>query len=210
MIKNYITAKDKLQILVVLCYEIRYLYFIIFLRLYLKFIETSIPGVLLINLHLLEDERGYFTRTFCAQKFKENGINPSLLQCNISFNHKKGTLRGMHFQITPHAEAKLIRCVRGSIFDVVIDLRPESKTFEQWMSIELSEKNRQLLYIPEGCAHGFQTLEDQTELFYQMSYPFLPEAARGIRWDDPYFKITWPLNDRTISLKDQSYPLYKR
>lgn len=176
----------------------------------MKFTETSLMGVFLIELDLLKDERGFFARTFCAQKFLQNGLNPRLEQCNISHSLKKGTLRGMHFQTAPHGEAKLVRCLRGSIYDVVIDLRPDSPTFEQWTGVELSEKTPTMLYIPEGCAHGFQTLEDNTEVFYQMSYPFVPEAARGVRWDDPHFKITWPSGKRVISAKDQSYPQYNK
>jgi dTDP-4-dehydrorhamnose 3,5-epimerase len=176
----------------------------------LKFIPTALSGVTFIELELLKDERGFFARTYCLQEFLKNGLNPRLEQCNISYNQKKGTLRGMHFQSAPHAEAKLVRCIRGAIFDVVIDLRPESATFEQWIGIELSEKSPQMLYIPEGCAHGFQTLEDNTEVFYQMSYPFVPEAAQGVRWNDARFKIAWPSGEKIISVKDQNYPLYSR
>lgn len=176
----------------------------------MKFNETSIRGVFLIDLDLMKDDRGFFARTYCRQKFSEFGLNPQLEQCNLSYNLKKGTLRGMHFQVSPHAEAKLVRCIRGSIYDVVIDLRPDSPTFEKWQGFELSDKFPQMLYIPEGCAHGFQTLEDNTEVFYQMSYFFVPEAARGIRWNDPHFKIEWPPDNRIISPKDQSYPLYTR
>ncbi|MGH7890476.1 MAG: dTDP-4-dehydrorhamnose 3,5-epimerase, partial [Thermodesulfobacteriota bacterium] len=174
----------------------------------MKFIETSLPSVFHIELQLLKDERGHFARSYCTRAFSEHGLTPCLEQCNISFNQKKGTLRGMHFQIEPHAEAKLVRCVRGKIWDVVIDLRPGSKTFEQWIGIELAAQAPSMLYIPAGCAHGFQTLEDETEVFYQMSYPFVSEAARGIRWNDPYFNITWPKDKRIISAKDQNYPLY--
>jgi dTDP-4-dehydrorhamnose 3,5-epimerase len=186
------------------------LYYNIISPFIMKFIKTLLPGVFIIELDMLKDERGFFARTYCRQKFLEQGLNPPLEQSNISFNLKKGTLRGMHFQLDPHAEAKLVRCVRGSIYDVVIDLRPDSKTFEQWIGVELSQSVPQMLYIPEGCAHGFQTLEDNTELLYQMSYHFVPEAARGIRWDDPYFNITWPEAERIISIKDQNYPLYSR
>jgi len=176
----------------------------------MRFNETSLKGVFLIELDLLKDERGFFARTFCSQKFSQHGLNPRFDQCNISYNHKKGTLRGMHFQAAPHAEAKLIRCIRGAIFDVVIDLRSESATFEQWIGIELSARSAEMLYIPEGCAHGFQTLEDNTEIFYQMSYPFIPEAASGVSWNDPHFNIKWPCAERIISTKDQSYPPYNR
>ncbi len=176
----------------------------------MKFSKTALMGVFFIEIDLLKDERGFFARTFCREKFLQHGLNPNLEQCNISYNLKKGTLRGMHFQTAPHAEAKLVRCIRGAIFDVVIDLRPESATFEQWIGVELSEKSPNMLYIPEGCAHGFQTLEDNTEVFYQMSYPFVPEAARGVKWDDPHFKINWPSGDRVVSAKDQSYPQYHK
>ncbi len=176
----------------------------------MKINETSLKGVFLIDPDLMADERGFFARTYCSQKFAQYGLNPRLEQCNISYNHKKGTLRGMHFQTAPHAEAKLVRCIRGAIFDVVIDLRPDSLTFEQWIGVELSEKFPKMLYIPEGCAHGFQTLENNTEVFYQMSNFFVPDAARGVRWDDPNFNITWPSDERIISVKDQNYPLYSR
>ena len=176
----------------------------------MKFIETALPKVFLIELELLKDARGHFARSYCASEFLKADLNPKLQQCNISYNLKKGTLRGMHFQTAPHAEAKLVRCIRGAIFDVVIDLRPDSVTFEQWIGVELSEKSPTMLYIPEGCAHGFQTLEDNTEVFYQMSYPFVPEAARGVRWDDPHFNIKWPSGERIISDKDQSYSKYTK
>ncbi len=172
----------------------------------MKFNETTISGVYLIDLELLEDERGHFARTYCKNEFLHHGLNPHLEQCNLSYNHKKGTLRGMHYQEEPYAEAKLIRCVRGEIFDVVIDLRPQSQTFEHWWSVELSSS--QLLYIPEGCAHGFQTLQDGSEVLYQMSSPFIPDAAKGIRWDDPHFKIAWPIEEKIVSKKDQNYPAY--
>ena len=177
----------------------------------MKFIPTALNGVILIELELLKDERGFFARTYCLQEFLENGLNPRLEQCNISYNQKKGTLRGGCISNQPlMREAELVRCIRGAIFDVVIDLRPDSATFEQWIGVELSEKSPKMLYIPEGCAHGFQTLEDNTEVFYQMSYSFVPEAARGVRWDDPHFKITWPSGERIISAKDQSYPQYAK
>lgn len=174
----------------------------------MKFIKTDLNGVFLVELDLIEDERGFFARTYCVKEFLRNGLNPQLAQCNISYNRKRGTLRGMHFQADPHGEAKLVRCIRGAIFDVVIDLRPNSQTFEKWIGIELSDKQPTLLYIPEGCAHGFQTLEHNTELFYQMSYPYVAEAAHGLRWNDPYFNIQWPIEEKIISVKDQHYPLY--
>lgn len=172
----------------------------------MQFLETKIDGVYLLQLALLEDERGYFARTYCANEFLKRGLDANYVQCNTSFNRKKGTLRGMHYQKAPHGEAKLIRCTRGAIYDVVVDLRPDSKSYKQWEAFELSEANGKLLYVPEGCAHGFQTLKDSTEVFYQMSYHFVPEAARGLRWNDPSFKIEWPADERIISAKDQNYP----
>jgi dTDP-4-dehydrorhamnose 3,5-epimerase len=171
-----------------------------------KFIATQLPGAYIVELDLLEDERGFFARSWCQTEFTAHGLNPNLVQCNISFNRKKGTLRGMHYQISPHAEAKLVRCPRGAIYDVIVDLRPQSLTFKQWIGVELTSENHRMLYIPEGMAHGFQTLEDNTEVFYQMSEFYHPESARGIRWDDPMFGIEWPTDERTtISDKDRSY-----
>lgn len=171
----------------------------------LKFLSLDLNGSFLIEPTQLADERGYFARTFCKQTFEEMGLNSHLDQCSFSFNHKRGTLRGMHFQKTPHAEAKLVRCTRGSIYDVIIDLRPESTTYKQWKGVILSSENRRLLYIPEGFAHGFQTLEDNAEVFYQISAPYVPESASGVRWNDPQFRIAWPLDVSVISPKDQQY-----
>ena len=173
----------------------------------MEFRETSLPGVFLISLELLEDERGFFSRTFCRETFARHGLNPHLEQCNLSFNRKKGTLRGMHYQEAPAREAKLVRCLRGAIYDVILDVRPGSATWGRWEGFILSEESRQMLYVPEGMAHGFLTLCDQTEVFYQMSEKFLPALARGIRWDDPAFGITWPEPVAVISEKDQHYPL---
>ncbi|MBU7008564.1 dTDP-4-dehydrorhamnose 3,5-epimerase [Phosphitispora fastidiosa] len=171
------------------------------------FQETKIKGVFLIQIEPVEDERGFFARSWCQEEFKSHGLNPRLVQCNISFNHKKGTLRGMHYQTTPYQEAKLIRCTRGAVYDVIIDLRPQSPTFKQWLAVELSADNRKMLYIPEGFAHGFQTLADNTEVFYQMSEFYHPECAEGLRWDDPAFGIRWPKTvERIISPQDQNYP----
>jgi dTDP-4-dehydrorhamnose 3,5-epimerase len=172
------------------------------------FTETKLQGAFLIAPEFLRDERGFFARTWCQHEFTSHGLNARLVQCNISFNRSKGTLRGMHYQAAPHAEAKLVRCTRGSIYDVIIDLRPDSPTFKQWAASELTESNRLMLYIPEGFAHGFQTLEDDTEVFYQMSEFYHPESARGIRWDDPAFFITWPIACPTVSAKDNSYQLW--
>jgi dTDP-4-dehydrorhamnose 3,5-epimerase len=169
----------------------------------MKFIETEIKGAFLIDPELLEDERGFFARTWCLKEFEQHGLNSEWVQCNISYNKLKGTLRGMHYQVAPYAEAKLLRCTMGAIYDVIIDLRPDSKTYRQWISAELSAGNRKMIYIPQGFAHGFQTLVDNTEVFYQMSEFYAPEYARAVRWNDPQFKINWPEADRTISEKDQ-------
>lgn len=176
----------------------------------MKFIELSLQGAYLIEPELIEDSRGFFARSFCTHEFKKHGLNSNIYQCNISFNHKKGTLRGMHFQIGDNSEVKVVRCNSGAIYDVIIDLRPNSPTYKQWQGVELTAKNRTMLYIPEGFAHGFQTLEDNTELSYQMSEFFAPEQARGIRWNDPAFKIKWPYEQPTvISAKDQQYANYQ-
>jgi dTDP-4-dehydrorhamnose 3,5-epimerase len=152
------------------------------------------------------DERGFFARTWCRQEFETNGLNPSLAQCSISYNPRKGTLRGMHYQAAPHAEAKLVRCTRGAIYDVVLDLRERSATFKQWIAIVLTADKRNMVYVPEGCAHGFLTLEDDTEVFYQMSEYYNAAAASGVRWDDPAFGIAWPDVAQVISERDRTYP----
>jgi len=170
--------------------------------------ETALKGAYIIDSEMKEDERGFFARSFCMKEFERHGLNPRVAQCNISFNRKKGTLRGMHYQIAPHEEAKLVRCTRGSIYDVIIDLRHHSATFKQWLAVELTATNFRMLYIPKGFAHGFQTLEDNTEVFYQMSEFYYPEYARGIRWDDRAFGIKWPLMKPIMSEKDKSYPLF--
>ena len=173
----------------------------------MKFVRGELEGVWIIELERHSDERGHFARTWCDREFKEAGLNPSVVQCNISFNTKRNTLRGMHLQSAPHAESKLIRCTRGAIYDVALDLRPTSPTFKRWMAVELRATGNRMLYIPEGFAHGFQTLEDESEVFYQMSEYFHPESARGYRWDDPAFGIKWPQADqRIISARDASYP----
>ena len=173
----------------------------------MKFIETRLKGAFIIEPERLEDERGFFARTFCQKEFEAHGLNPRMVQCNISYNKHKGTLRGMHYQAAPMAEAKLVRCTRGAIYDVIIDLQPESPTYCEWLAEELNAENSKMIYIPEGFAHGFQTLEDDTEVFYQMSEFYSPEHARGVRWDDPIFGIEWHLNTKIISENDQNYPL---
>lgn len=172
------------------------------------FTETNLAGAFLIEPERREDSRGFFARTFCRQEFAAHGLNTEVVQCSVSFNKRKGTLRGMHYQVAPFAEAKLIRCTTGAIFDVIIDLRESSGTFTRYFAIELSARSGKMLYIPEGFAHGFQTLVDDTEVDYQMSQPFAPECARGVRWDDPAFAIEWPADERTILDRDRNYPDY--
>ena len=170
------------------------------------FHRTKLPGVVEIELDLHCDERGFFARSWCQKEFEAERLNSNTIQCNVSFNEKKGTLRGMHFQAAPSPEAKLVRCTQGAIHDVAIDLRAESPTYKQWIGVDLSGENRRMLYIPEGCAHGFLTLEDKTEVFYQMSEFYHPELARGFRWDDPAFQIRWPATVEVISERDRTYP----
>ena len=169
------------------------------------FEETRLKGVFAIQLEPSWDERGFFARTWCQNEFGAHGLSKFLLQCSVSFSPRSGTLRGMHYQDEPFREAKLIRCTRGAIHDVVIDLRPQSPTFKQWIAVELNSLNRHSVYVPEGCAHGFLTLEDETEVFYQMSEIYNPQAARGVRWNDPAFRIVWPGEVHVISERDQSY-----
>ena len=172
------------------------------------FIETKLKGAFIIEPERLEDGRGFFARTWCEDEFTKRGLNPRLAQCSLSFNHKRGTLRGMHYQIAPREEAKLVRCTKGAIYDVIIDLSPDSPTFTQWIAVELTSDNRRMIYIPERFAHGFQTLEDNTEVFYQMSEFYAPECARGVRWDDPAFAIQWPEGRRILSDRDKNYPAF--
>jgi dTDP-4-dehydrorhamnose 3,5-epimerase len=173
------------------------------------FTETPLAGAFVIDVEPAADERGIFARTFSRDEFEEYGLNPDVVQCNTSFNAKTGTLRGMHYQAAPHGECKLVRCTRGSIYDVIIDLRRDSPTYCGWFAVELTVDNRRALYIPEGLAHGFQTLEDASEVLYQMSERYAPSHARGVRWDDPAFGIRWPDAKRTMSEKDASYPYYR-
>lgn len=170
------------------------------------FEATKLPGVWLVRLELREDERGSFARSWCAREFLAHGLNPSLAQCNVSFSRRRGTLRGLHYQAPPHAEAKLVRCIRGAIYDVALDLRPASPTFKHWTAVELTAENRRALYVPEGCAHGFQSLTDESEVFYQMSEFYQPESARGVRWNDPAFGIEWPVAEPIMAERDRAYP----
>jgi dTDP-4-dehydrorhamnose 3,5-epimerase len=171
--------------------------------------ETKLPGVFEIHLEPMWDERGFFARSWCQREFEQSGLSPIIAQCNVSFNEKKGTLRGMHYQARPHSECKLVRCTQGAIYDVVVDLRTESPTFTQWIGVELSSANRLMMYVPEGCGHGLLTLEDRTEIFYQMSEVFHPELSRGVRWDDPAFRIEWPVLPEIMSERDRTYPNFK-
>ncbi|MGA9061083.1 MAG: dTDP-4-dehydrorhamnose 3,5-epimerase [Terracidiphilus sp.] len=171
----------------------------------MTFEETALAGVFIVHLEPKVDERGFFARTWCRQEFRQKGLNLELVQCSLSGNPRKGTLRGMHYQAAPHAEAKSVRCIRGAIFDVVLDLRQQSPTFRQWIGVTLTATNRDMVYIPEGCAHGFLTLEDQTEVFYQISEYYQPESARGVRWNDPAFNIAWPAAPELISERDRTF-----
>lgn len=170
------------------------------------FTETELRGAFLVEPERLEDERGFFARTWCRSEFEERGLDAGLAQCNISYNRKRGTLRGMHYQHPPYAETKLVRCTRGAVYDVILDLRPGSNTFGRWVAAELSERNRRMLYIPRGFAHGFQTLEDGTEVAYQVSEFYHPEVAGCVRWDDPAFRINWPLEVTVIAPRDRDAP----
>lgn len=179
----------------------------LFLRrsVHMIFLETPIRGAYVIEIEKHEDERGFFSRSWCTEEFAAKGLDTRLVQCNVSFNKRKGTLRGLHYQVPPHAETKLVRCTRGALYDVIVDLRSGSPTFLKWFGVELTAENYRMLYIPQRFAHGFQTLKDRTEIFYQMSEFYAPEAARGLRWDDPRLGIAWPVADRTISKKDIEY-----
>jgi dTDP-4-dehydrorhamnose 3,5-epimerase len=171
------------------------------------FTETELPGAYVIDLERREDERGFFARAWCADEFAEHGLSTRLVQANLSFNARKGTVRGMHFQVEPHAEDKLVRCTRGSIYDVIIDLRPESSTFKRWLGVELDADSRRALYVPQGFAHGYQTLVPETETFYQVSEYYTPEAEGGVRWNDPAFGIEWPdPANAFLSEKDRNWP----
>ncbi len=173
----------------------------------MRFTATRLAGAVLVDLEPLADERGFFARSWCAREFAAHGLDPALVQCNVSFNRAAGTLRGLHWQDAPHAEAKLVRCTRGRIHDVIVDVRPESPTFRQWLAVELAADAHTALYIPHGFAHGFQSLEDASEVLYHMSDSFHPECARGARFDDPAFAVEWPHAERrTVSAKDLAYP----
>jgi len=171
------------------------------------FRETALAGVWVIEPEPHADERGFFARTWCAREFEARGLNPALAQCSVSWNRARGTVRGLHYQAAPHEEAKLVRCTRGAIHDVAVDLRPGSPTRHRWIAVELTGDNRRMLFVPEGVAHGFQTLVDDTEVFYQISRAFHPDAQRGVRWHDPALGIAWPLHDAIVSARDAALPL---
>jgi len=171
---------------------------------------TEITGVYMIGIDRREDNRGFFGRTYCEAEFAEHGLHTSFPQCNISFNRARGTLRGMHYQAEPAGEVKIVRCTAGGIFDVIVDLRHDSQTYCRWQAFELTAANRLAVYIPDGCAHGFQTLADNTELFYMMGAVYSPAHARGVRWNDPTFGISWPVAEPLLSEKDRSYSDYSR
>jgi dTDP-4-dehydrorhamnose 3,5-epimerase len=173
------------------------------------FTETQLKGAFIIELERFEDERGFFALSWSERVFAERGLDAKLLECNVSFNRKKGTLRGMHYQQAPYGQAKLVRCTMGALYDIIIDLRPASPTLKQWVGVELTAANRLMLYVPEGFAHGFQTLADDTEILYQMSSMYVPESAHGVRWNDPAFNIEWPNAVTMISERDRLYQDFK-
>jgi dTDP-4-dehydrorhamnose 3,5-epimerase len=172
----------------------------------LKFTQSPLSGVYVVEIEPVEDDRGFFARIRCGEEFSAHGLNSVFQQDSISFNRKQGTLRGMHYQAPPHAEAKLVRCTRGAVYDVAVDLRSDSSTFCRWFAVELTADNRKMLYVPTGCAHGFQTLEDSSELLYQISEVYRPDLARGVRWNDAAFQIRWPISSPILSPRDLSFP----
>lgn len=172
------------------------------------FTETALKGAFILEVKQLEDERGFFGRIWCKKEMEDHGLNGNVVQANMSYNKKKGTVRGMHFQHSPYAETKLIRCTKGAIYDVIIDLRKDSPTYKQWIGVELTEQNHKMLYVPENFAHGFITLEDDTEVAYQVTQYYTPGAEGGIRWNDPSFNIQWPVPVDLVSDKDKNHPDY--
>lgn len=172
----------------------------------MQFFETPLAGVYLVELEKIRDDRGYFARSWCREEFEAHGLNPAMVQMNTGFSYRKGTLRGLHYQEPPYAEAKLVRCTRGVLYDVVVDLRPDSPTFCHWFGIDLTDEDGTMVYAPEGCAHGYQTLTDNTELSYLTSQIYRRDSARGVRYDDPAFNIRWPMKVAVISEADQTWP----
>lgn len=172
----------------------------------MKFTQTALAGAYIVDIEPQIDDRGLFARISCEDEFQRHGLTGCFVQSSLSVNKASGTLRGMHYQMKPHDEVKLVRCTVGAVYDVIIDLRPDSATFTHWTAVELTRENRRALYIPQGLAHGFITLQDGTEVLYQISAPYHGESARGIRWNDPRFAVQWPVPVRMISERDQSYP----
>jgi dTDP-4-dehydrorhamnose 3,5-epimerase len=175
----------------------------------MEFIETSLRGAYVVRLNRIEDDRGYFARGWCREEFIQHKLNPEIKQLNIGFSHKSGTIRGMHYQLAPHDEAKFVRCTRGAIYDVIIDLRAGSPTLGRWYGVELTADNGAMVYAPEGCAHGYQTLKDETETYYMTSALYVPSAVRGVRYDDPAFGVKWPVAVSAISAADRDWPDYQ-
>jgi dTDP-4-dehydrorhamnose 3,5-epimerase len=173
----------------------------------MQFRSSRIPGAFVIDISPIRDERGFFATTWLPEEFRKHGIEPLLAQCNLAFNHKRGTLRGMHFQRSPHAQAKIVRATRGALLDVIVDLRHDSPTYRQWDGVELTADNHRMLYMPEGIAHGYLTLTDDVEAYYHASAPWAPQAESGVRWNDPAFGIRWPFEPVVISEKDAGWPL---
>lgn len=175
----------------------------------MKFIETGLSGAVIVEIERLQDQRGFFARTWCQREFEQHGLETAVVQANTSFNHRKGTLRGMHYQAEPHGETKLVRCTQGAIYDVIIDLRPDSATKGKWVGAELTAENCRMLFVPKMFAHGFQTLVDDSVVTYQVGQFYTPGAERGIRYNDPIFQVNWPLTVSIISDKDKNWPDYK-
>jgi dTDP-4-dehydrorhamnose 3,5-epimerase len=173
----------------------------------LRFVDTALAGAFVVELQPREDERGLFARSFCQNEFRARGMDPVVAQCNVSYNRRRGTLRGLHYQAAPREEAKLVRCTQGGIWEVIVDLREQSHTRLHWFAAELTAENRRAIYVPRGFAHGFQTLTDDAEVFYQMSEFYDPQCASGIRWDDPAIGIRWPLENPILSERDRALPL---
>ncbi len=173
----------------------------------MNFTESPLAGAYIVDVNRLEDERGFFARSFCVEEFRGLGLATEMSQCSVSFNALRGTLRGLHFQAAPHEEEKLVRCTRGAVFDVIVDIRPESPTYRRYFGAELTAENQRALYIPKGFAHGFLSLVDETELYYMISVAHVPGAARGLRWNDPALNINWPFPPRVISNRDAEFPL---
>jgi dTDP-4-dehydrorhamnose 3,5-epimerase len=172
-----------------------------------KFEESPLAGAYTIEMDRLEDERGFFARSYCAEEFAARGLRAAMPQSSVSFNARRGTLRGLHYQAEPHAEDKLVRCTAGSIYDVIVDLRPDSATARRWFGVELSAANHRSLFVPKGLAHGFMTLRDDTEVLYMISAPYAPGFERGVRWNDPAIGIAWPAQPSVVSARDAAYPL---